>query len=382
MQYVLLVLIISAAILLAGLIMVRFSAGPFRKKENDLALSLLQNQMNVNIQQTTQQLETLRNTLNDSIRELAAQVSRALGDSNKIVGDRLDNTAKVIGDVRQQLGQLEKSSLRMVEVGEDISKLEEILQPPKLRGSLAELFLADLLAQILPQSHYQLQYHFKGGETVDAVVMLRAGMVPIDAKFPLENFRRIFSATDDEGRRTAKKTFSKDIKLHIDAIASKYIRMDENTFDFALMYVPAENVYYEIIIKDDDFGETSLFSYALNKRVIPVSPNSFYAYLQTIVLGLKGMRVEEKSREILENLSRLRKEFDNFAESFRLVGQHLDNSTKKYGEAQKRFAKVESKVEQIDGLAKGLEAQGGSDDRSRIEEPLGMQHPMKENEAA
>jgi DNA recombination protein RmuC len=133
--------------------------------------------------------------------------------------------------------------------------------------------------------------------------------------------------------------------------------MDENTFDFALMYVPAENVYYETIIKDDEFGgEMSIFQYALKKRVVPVSPNSFYAYLQTILLGLRGMRVEEQSRKIIENLSRVQREFDNFSEAFRLVGQHLDNSVKKFAEAAKRFGKLESKIEQVDGLAKGLEA--------------------------
>ena len=194
---------------------------------------------------------------------------------------------------------------------------------------------------------------------MDAVIILHAGMVPVDAKFPLENFRRIFAAPNDDERKTARRGFIKDVKGHIDAIASKYIRMDEGTFDFALMYVPAENVYYESIIKDDELGgEMSLFNYALKKRVIPVSPNSFYAYLQTILLGLKGMQVEERSREILENLSRLHREFDSFAEAFRLVGQHLDNSVKKFGEAQKRFDKVEAKVEQIDGLAKGLEGGG------------------------
>jgi len=124
------------------------------------------------------------------------------------------------------------------------------------------------------------------------------------------------------------------------------------------MYIPAENVYYETIIKDDAFGgDMTLFGYALKKRVIPVSPNSFYGYLQTIILGLKGMRVEERSREIIDNLSRLQHEFLSFTEAFRLVGQHLDNSMKKYTEAQRRFGKVEAKVEQLDGLARGLEAQ-------------------------
>jgi DNA recombination protein RmuC len=132
--------------------------------------------------------------------------------------------------------------------------------------------------------------------------------------------------------------------------------MDEGTFDFALMYIPAENVYYETIIKDDESaGDASLFGYALKRRVIPVSPNSFYAYLQTVILGLKGMRIEEGAREILEGLSRLHKEFEAFSEAFRLVGQHLENCSKKYEDAVRRFGKVESRIEQMDGMVKGLE---------------------------
>jgi len=345
--------LVAAALVLRGVIERR--AG---RSQQDASLALLQNQVNASVEQTVQQVENLRKTLGDSLQGLSEQVAKALADGSKTVGESLESTGRVIGDVRQQLGQLHASSKQMIDIGRDIARLEDILQPPKLRGSLGELFLADLLAQILPPTHYHLQYSFKGGETVDAVVVLRSGIVPIDAKFPLENFKRIFSAENDAARKAAKKAFVRDVKIHIDAIASKYIRTDERTFDFALMYIPAENVYYETVIKDDEFGgEMALFNYALSKRVIPVSPNSFYAYLQTIILGLKGMQVEERSREILQGLSRLQKEFDRFGEAFRLVGQHLDNSTKKYSEAQKRFARVESKVEQIDGLAQGLESE-------------------------
>jgi len=355
MQYIILILVIAIAVLLAILV-IRHSGGARPDSTNDLGLTMIQNQINASIQQTSQNVEALRASLGKSIQTLAEQVSRSLSETNKTVGDRLDNTTKIMGDVRQQLGQLDESSKRMAEVGREISKLQDILQPPKLRGALGELFLAEILAQVLPADHYKLQYQFKGGETVDAVIMLHLGLVPIDAKFPLENFKRIIASTGEDERKAARKTFINDVKGHIDAIAGKYIRMDENTFDFALMYIPAENVYYETIIKDDEFGGgMSLFNYALKKRVIPGSPNSFYAYLQTIILGLKGMRVEEHSREILENLSRLEKEFANFAEAFKLVGLHLDNSQKKYSEAQKRFGKLESNVERIDGLAKGLE---------------------------
>ncbi|MDD4870013.1 MAG: DNA recombination protein RmuC [Kiritimatiellae bacterium] len=355
MEHIILVLVIVIAFLLAILV-IRSFGGSTPRDPNDLGLTLIQNQINASIQQTTQNVEALRNSLDKSMQMLTEQMSRSLSETNKTMGDRLDSTAKVIGDVRQQLGQLDESSRHMAEIGKEISKLQDILQPPKLRGALGELFLAEILAHILPADHYKLQYQFKGGETVDAVIVLRLGLVPIDAKFPLENFKRILTATGEDSRKAAKKNFINDVKSHIDAIAGKYIRMDENTFDFALMYIPAENVYYETIIKDDEFGgEMSLFNYALKKRVVPVSPNSFYAYLQTIILGLKGMRVEEHSREILENLSRLEKEFNSFAEAFRLVGQHLDNSQKKYTEAQRRFDKLESNVERIDGLAKGLE---------------------------
>ncbi|MBT3192631.1 MAG: DNA recombination protein RmuC [Verrucomicrobia bacterium] len=327
------------------------------KKHDEAALSLLQNQVSSGLGQSAQQMDALRKSVSDAIGSLSQQVAGTISDSNKSIHARLDNTHQVVGDVRQQLGLLKESSRRMLEIGKDISSLEMILRPPKLRGGLGELFLADLLAQILPPNHFELQHRFKGGETVDAVIMLRLGMVPIDAKFPLENFRRVLSADSAEARKAPKRAFIKDVKGHIDAISRKYIRMDENTFDFALMYIPAENVYYETIIKDDAFGgEMSLFTYALEKRVIPVSPNSFYAYLQTIILGLQGMRIEERSREVIENLARLNKEFERFSEAFRLVGQHMDNSVKKYAEAEKRFGKVESKLQQIDGLAKGLES--------------------------
>jgi len=355
MQYLVPVLLVAAVILLAVLVVRSFAGSP-RKNTNDIGLTMIQNQINASIQQTAQVTEALRTSLGNSIQALTEQVSRSLSDTNRNMGDRLDSTARVISDVRQQLGKLDESSRRMADVGREISKLQDILQPPKLRGVLGELFLSELLAAVLPADHFKMQYQFKGGETVDAVVMLHLGLVPIDAKFPLENFKRILAPAGDDDRKTAKKNFVSDVKGHIDAIATKYIRMDENTFDFALMYIPAENVYYETIIKDDDFGAgMSLFNYALKKRVIPVSPSTFYAYLQTIILGLKGMRVEEHSREILENLSRLEKEFNHFEEAFRLVGQHLDNSQKKFNEAEKRFGKLEVNVERISGLAKGLE---------------------------
>jgi DNA recombination protein RmuC len=351
MDYLVPALLVCASVLGAAWWMHRSLV---RREDSD-TLGMLQNQMNAVALQTGQQMEQLRTAL----RDINTQVTQSLDNTRQTVDTRLDSAAKVIQGVHRQLGELGESTKHIFAVGKDIASLQETLRSPKLRGNLGELFLSDLLAQILPPGHYRTQHTFRGGETVDAVIVLQAGMVPVDAKFPLENFKRVVDADDETARAAARKAFMKDVKVHVDAIASKYIRTDENTFDFALMYIPAENVYYETIIKEDDAkGDLALFSYALSKRVIPVSPNSLYAYLQTILLGLKGMRVEESAREIINNLARLQKEFERFSEAFRLTGRHLENAQKQYTESAGRLVKVEAKMEQIDGDVKGIGEQG------------------------
>jgi DNA recombination protein RmuC len=354
-EYVIAALVLGVGAVVAALLLRR----ALESRRPDNSLTLLQNQLAQGMEQTARNVEGLANSIRESLQGLSGQVARSIADSNRNVGERLDAAGQIMGDLRQKLGLLEASSQRMNEIGKDIAGLQDILKPPKLRGALGELFLGDLLAQVLPAEHYGLQHRFKDGDIVDAVVSLRMGLVAIDAKFPLENLRRILDAGNDEERKTARRAFLRDVKGHIDAISAKYIRPDEGTFDFALMYIPAENVYYEVIVRDDEFGgEMSLFNYALSRHVIPVSPNSFYAYLQTIILGLKGMRVEEQSRMVIEQLSRLGREFEAFAEAFRLVGQHLDNSSKKFQEAQHRFERIASRVDRISGVTAGAAESG------------------------
>jgi len=268
-------------------------------------------------------------------------VSKTLQDSTSQMNSRLDNAAKVVGDLREKVGQIH-------EVGKAASELVNILRAPKLRGGMGELFLGDLLAQILPPEHFQLQHRFKSGEAVDAVIQIGQKLVPVDAKFPLENFRRIVEGQTESERVAARKQFLRDLKKHVDAIAGKYILPDEGTYEFALMYVPAENVYYETIIKEDGGEEHQLFSYALQKRVIPVSPNSFYAYLQTILLGLRGLKVERQAQEIMAALGRLRGDFEKLQENFRLVGRHLTNAGGSYADAEKSLTKFETKLTQVE----------------------------------
>ncbi len=314
--------------------------------------AMMRNQETVNQQlgqltnQVNTQLAQMTNHVNTHLGQVTQQLQKSTGDLNT----RLDNAARVVQDVSKGLGILSEATKKVFDVGKDIASLQEILRSPKLRGGLGELFLGDLLAQIFPPAYFSLQHKFKSGEAVDAVIRLGKNLVPVDAKFPLENFRRIVETATEEERRTAKKKFITDVKRHIDAISVKYILPDEGTFDFALMYIPAENVYYELIIKDEAADtDKALLSYAFTKRVIPVSPNSFYAYLQTILLGLKGMHVEEQAQEILTGLARLSGDFDRFRTDFDLLGKHLTNVKTKYDDADKKLAKFGDRLQILSG---------------------------------
>lgn len=252
-----------------------------------------------------------------------------------------EGSRKSFERLASDLGKLSKATDQMMEVGKSISGLEDLLKPPKLRGGMGELLLGELLAQILP-GNYELQHSFSTGAIVDAVITLGDSYVPVDSKFPLESFRRIFEADDEDSAKKERKGFIKAVKKHIDDIASKYILPDEGTFDFALMYIPAENVYYETILKDED--DKGLFPYAMEKKVIPVSPNSFYAYLQVIIRGLKGMRIEERALEIMNYLGRLQGDQEKFRNDFDILGKHLENARNKYTEADKRLGRFEDKL--------------------------------------
>lgn len=301
--------------------------------------------LNKNISLLTEQ----QRAVNEQLRGITEQVNRQLLDSSGEISKRLDNAARVIGEVQKNIGSLSEASKQIFEVGKNISTLQEILQPPKLRGGLGEQFLGELLSQILPSQFFTLQYMFVNGERVDAVVRLGEKLVPIDSKFPLDNFKRIIECKTEEERKVYQKTFTRDVKKHIDDIASKYILPQEGTYDFALLYIPAENVYYETITKDDSLGEEKgILNYALKKKVIPVSPNSFYAYLQVIVLGLKGFQIERHAVEIQALLAGLGKDLRSFQEDFQLVGKHLNNALSKFDDARKKLDKYGYKLEQIE----------------------------------
>ncbi len=310
-----------------------------------LSDAMLRNQEMVN-----KQLVEITGQVNTRLTDVTQQLQRSTGDLNT----RLDNAARVVSEVSKGLGGLSEATKKVFDVGKDIASLQEILRSPKLRGGLGELFLGDLLAQILPPAHFSLQHRFRSGEVVDAVIRLGGNLAPVDAKFPLENFKRMIEAAPEDEAKAARRKFLADVKKHVDAIAVKYILPDEGTFDFALMYIPAENVYYEMIIKDEAVEtEKGLLNYSFARRVIPVSPNSFYAYLQTILLGLKGMHIEERAQEILKGLAQLAGDFDRFRSDFELVGKHLTNMRTKYDDAEKRLGKFDDRLRSLSGAEAG-----------------------------
>lgn len=296
--------------------------------------------------QFQQELHNLHGNLQEQIRALAGQLTEQMTQNARFLQDNQQSYRQVMGDVQHRLGVLQQATQSMMDIGKDISSLHDILRAPKLRGGMGEFLLAELLRQILPEDHFSLQYRFRNGTQADAVIMLGDGMISVDAKFPLENFKRILESGSEEKQAEARKSFWRDVKKHIDDIGDKYILPEEKTFDFALMYIPSESIYYETIIKDDAQNE-SLAAYAMKHRVIPVSPNSFYAYLQAIVRGLKGMRIEHSAQMILQNLGQLEVDLGQCLSDFEKIGGHLGHARAAFEKTEQRFRKLQNKLESM-----------------------------------
>jgi DNA recombination protein RmuC len=327
-----LAVLLAAALIAALLILVvraiaglRSELGELRRRQDDASgLLVLQSQ-----------LDSLREQLRSSLEGGRLEIDRRLAETNRVVTQ-----------VSQGLGAVDRQVRSVTDVARDLRSLQELLRSPKIRGGMGEYLLAELLAQVLPQSAFDLQYAFPGGERVDAIVRLGERLVPIDAKFPLDNYRRMADADNDDARRVSRRAFRADVRKHIDDIAKRYVRPDDGTYDFALMYIPAEAVYQDAILGEGERG-LELFDYALARRVVPVSPQSFYAYLQVIVLGLRGLTIEGRAEEILDRLKGLRRHVDRFTESFELACRHLQNAQRQIDESGRRLERLDAALETL-----------------------------------
>lgn len=320
------------------------------KNTADTLVTSLKNTTDVvfkSLQSTTETVNQQLTTVTSQLSSVTSQLQNNTGQ----MGSRLDNAAKVIQDVQNKLGELGQATQEIKELGQSVSKLEEMLKAPKLRGGLGELLLEDLLKQVLPANAYDIQYTFRNGQTVDAIINTAGGKVPVDSKFPLENFRKMLDAKTEQEKKTSARLFKSDVKKHIDAISEKYILPDEGTFDFALMYIPAENIYYETIIKEESYTEEDgLYAYATKRRVVPVSPNSFYAHLRVIALGLKGLQIERSAKEIFQNLELLNTELGKFNVVFETLGTQLNNAKNNYDKADKQLAGLTEKFKTVQSI--------------------------------
>src|SRR3954466_7307835 len=287
------------------------------------------------------QLEQRTADVDRRLQGVIETMDRRLGELDTKVDRRLATATQTTTQIHEQAGKVNQATAEMIARAKDLGRLEQALRPPKARGGFGELLLENLLRDRLPPSAYELQFTFKTGERVDAIIRVEK-LVPIDAKFPPDNFERMVDADGDDEPQLHEKAFGRDVKGHIDAIASKYIRPDEGTYDFALMYLPAEAIYYELAC-----GKTgALLAYAHEKRVLPVSPTTLTAYLQVIVLGLKGLQIEQHAHEVMAYCAQLQKDFGRFKDDFELVGKHLGNAQNKFLDSEKRLGRFESKLEQ------------------------------------
>jgi DNA recombination protein RmuC len=291
-----------------------------------------------------QQIESLKIIQEDTKDKL----QKSLLDGQSTLTTSLQSSQQVLSRLNNQIGELQGTNKQMMQMSTDVKRLEDILSSPKLRGQMGEWSLSNLLANILPKDTYKLQYAFKDGKIVDALIQMPDFSVPVDAKFPLPSFEKIVKAESEEEKPKLRRQFLKDVAAHIDKIASDYIRPAEGTLDFAIMYLPAENIYYETIVQY--IGETQdIMQYCLEKKVIPVSPNLLYAYLMTVAMGLHGLQIEKQAAEIRQNLKKLNATFSDFGGSWDILGKHIRNSYSQYEEGQKKLDRFNLHLDQIQG---------------------------------
>lgn len=293
-------------------------------------------QLNQQLEHVRTRQEGLSQTLESRLSTGQEHISRYLSDSGR-----------TLGELKEQIGKLKSDSERLLQLGADVRSLQNILTAPKLRGQLGEHSLAALLQTILPASGFTLQHGFRSGKIVDALITLPGYSVSVDAKFPLPSFEKMAVAQTDDEKQRLRRQFQGDIIKHIDKIAADYIKPEEGTLDFALMYIPAENIYYETAIRCDG-DRTDVLEHALSKKVIPVSPNLLYAYLMTIVMGLHGLQIEQEAAAIRITLQELAGGFKAFLSNWDTLGRHLRNAQGQYDDGNKQLSKFAAQLEQIE----------------------------------
>jgi len=374
---ILLVGVVAVVLFLAVWLLVQGAQGRKKEQEARARTEQLQRDLQTLTGQTqnfSQQLGQLSQSVTTSLEGVTGALQKGITDSATIAAQaqsamtgELKNSRETLGQIQQQLGAVQQAGQQMSQTAQT---LQNILGGAKSRGSLGEVALERLLEDALPKERYQRQFRFTSGEVADAVILLRDKLLPIDSKFPLDAFRRMneqrtteqkppqASSQTDEARRA----FAVAVKGHAGSIAKKYILPNEGTLGIALMFVPSENVYYELLMTADAKGQP-LDEYCRSKNVIAVSPNTLYAHLQVILMGLQGMQIEENAKRLQASLAGMQKHLENFTQMFGRLGTHLKNAQICYSESEKRLDKAQDTLE---GMLGGERSEAALEDRQAV----------------
>lgn len=306
----------------------------------------------------------IRQELDRKLSETHRASQEQFGQTTKIVQNITDQSARLIADVTEKLTKLDETNKQVVNFSAQLQNLQDILKNPKQRGVLGEYFLEETLKNVLPPNSYQMQYNLGKNEKtgkeliVDAVVFVKDKIIPIDAKFSLENYERILNASDKETREKFEQQFKQDLKNRIDETA-KYVLPEKKTMDFAFMFIPSEAIYYDLLVNKVGavkINTRDLIEYAFrDKKVIIVSPTSFLAYLQTVLQGLKAMQIEEKAKEIKINIEKLGKHLLSYDDFMKKLGLSMSTTVNHYNNAYIEFKKIDKDITKITGSNSKLE---------------------------
>jgi DNA recombination protein RmuC len=305
----------------------------------------MQAQLAVQSQATAAQISQLAQSLTAQLGQVTQQVQSGMASvgtlatsAQKTVSEQLQASTQMLGSIRQQLGEVQQAGH---ELSAAAKQIEDVLGGAKTRGTLGEVALDRILADTLPRASYETQFRFSTGEIVDAVVRLSDKLLPIDSKFPLDGYRRLLEQGEE-----CRKDFANAVRLHAESIAKKYILPGEETLDIALMFVPSEGVYYELLRSADGKG-TPLDEYCRTRCVVPVSPSTLFAHLKIIFLGLQGIQIEENAKRLLASLSGLKKQMDHFGEVYDRLGNHLRNAQQSYSDADRKLERARASLEEL-----------------------------------
>lgn len=320
------------------------------------SITLLQNQLNQLSESQANKLDKLIQDLNDRLRDQDRTINSQLSKSNQAIQQQFAISQRSLLEYTEKLKNVTQEITKVSETGKNIQQfatqlqsLENVLRNPKQRGILGEYYLETVLKNVLPPDAYKIQYRFSNGEIVDALIITKDGNIPIDAKFSLENYNRLSTASTPEERAKLEKAFKTDLMQRIDE-TSKYIRPAEGTLDFAFMFIPADGLYYDLLVQKVgviDLNQEGLIEYAFKRRVMLVSPTTFFAYIQTVLQGLRALKIEESTKEIQKQVEKLQKHLNAYADVFQKVGKNLNTTVTAYNNASKELQKVDKDILKI-----------------------------------